>query len=130
MMTEEGAIAAHYTKRASMLALISRAHGLTVVFHQNDITLADNLLNTPEIIWISQQIHRHNGACFVRYRQFQLIEIVIQGIQINVHKLDLQAILIQRIVSGTPRYGWHDNFIATLQFQRRILGVKQRRDHQ
>ena len=58
--------------------------------------------------------------------RLELAGVHVEGIELDIDDLELEPVLLQRMISGGPRDGRHDHLVAALQ--RPVLLVEQRGD--
>ena len=129
-MREEAGKGAHNAKGTSLFAAERRAHGFAVVLDQDDVTTVDYLRDGVEIIGISEQVHDHHGSCLVGHRVFERGEVVVQRFEVDIDVLEVQPVLVERLVCRRPTYGRDYDLVAGRELERGVLGVGQRCGHQ
>lgn len=102
------------------------SHGFAVVFEQIKAVFIAKRAHLIERGRISQNADRHYHAGFGCQCAFELADVHIERLQVDVHKSKFQPVLLERMKSGCPRNRRNDNLISA--FQRGFVFVEQGRN--
>ena len=127
-MAEEGAERADQAEGPGRPARLARAHGLAAILDQGDVPAGQDRLYRRVVVGVAQQIDREHHRDIVVDAGAQAVQIEIQGVGIDIHEAQPQAVLAQGIIGRGPGDGGDHGHLAGAQSRR--LGVEQRRHGQ
>ena len=124
VVREERAESRKMAERPGFLAAELGVHGFAVVFDEIQAALVGEPPHDIQSRRIAENADAQDGAGPRSDGRFELAAIHIDGLKLDIHDLELETVLLQRMVGGGPGNCRHDHLIAALQ--RAIFLIEER----